>query len=43
MIKFSGSFKLNEIHINDSPFNEDPKSINFFREALISGTEGRKI
>ena len=33
-------FKLNEIHIGDSPFNEDPKNINFFREALISG-EGR--
>ena len=41
MIKFSGSFKLNEIHRVDSPFNEDPKNINlFFREALISG-EGR--
>ena len=38
MIKFSSSFKLNEIHRVDSPFNEDPKNINFFsREALISG------
>ena len=33
-------FKLNEIHIVDSPFNEDPKNIIFSREALISG-EGR--
>ena len=40
MIKFSSSFKLNEIHTVDSPFNEDPKNINFSREALISG-EGR--
>ena len=31
MIKFSGSFKLNEIHRVDSPFNEDPKNINFFQ------------
>ena len=38
MIKFSSSFKLNEIHKVDSPFNKDPKNINFFsREALISG------
>ena len=37
MIKFSGSFKLNEIHRVDSPFNEDPKNIIFSREALISG------
>ena len=29
MIKFSSSFKLNEIHTADSPFNEDPKNINF--------------
>ena len=40
MIKFSTSLKLNEIHTVDSPFNEDPKNINFFCEALISG-EGR--
>ena len=33
-------FQLNEIHTVDSPFNEDPKNIIFFREALISG-EGR--
>ena len=37
MIKFSSSFKLNDIHKVDSPFNEDPKNIIFFREALISG------
>ena len=40
MIKFSSSFKLNEIHRVDSPFNEDSKNIVFSREALISG-EGR--
>ena len=40
MIKFSSSFKLNEIHIDDSPFNEDLKNIIFSREALVSG-EGR--
>ena len=41
MIKFSSSFKLNEIHRVDSPFNEDPKNIIFVsREALNSG-EGR--
>ena len=31
MIKFSNSFKLNEIHVVDSPFNEDPKNIIFFQ------------
>ena len=41
MIKFSSSFKLNEIHRVDSPFNEDLKNIKFSREALISG-EGRQ-
>ena len=40
MIKFSSSFKLNEIHRVDSPSNEDPKNVIFSREALISG-EGR--
>ena len=30
MIKFSSSFKLNEIHILDSPFSEDPKNIFCF-------------
>ena len=37
MIRFSGSFKLNEIHTVDSPFNEDPKNVNFFR----GGTAGK--
>ena len=37
MIKFSSSFKLNKIHVVDSPFNEDPKNIIFSRKALISG------
>ena len=36
MIKFSISFKLNEICVVDSPFNEDQKNIIFSREALIS-------
>ena len=40
MIKFSATFKLNKLHIVDSPFNEDPNNIIFSREALISG-EGR--
>ena len=31
MIKFSSSFKLNEIHIVDRPFNEDPKNLIFFQ------------
>ena len=31
MIKFSSSFKLNEIHAVDSPFNENPKNIIFFQ------------
>ena len=31
MIIFSSSFKLNEIHKVDSPFNEDPKNIIFFQ------------
>ena len=37
MIKFSSSFKLNKIHRVDSPFNEDPKNVIFFREAITSG------
>ena len=40
MIKFSGSFKLNEIHRVDSPFNEDPKNIIFFQGGPNFG-EGR--
>ena len=43
MIEFSSSFKLNEIHIVDSPFNEDPKNIIFSEEALISGERRSKI
>ena len=39
-MEFSSSLKLNEIHKFDGPFNEDPKTIIFSREALISG-EGR--
>ena len=31
MIKFSSSFKLNEIHRIDSPFNEDSKNTIFFQ------------
>ena len=31
MIEFSSSLKLNEIHILDSPFDEDPKNIIFFQ------------
>ena len=31
MIKFSSSFKLNEIYTVDSPFNEDPNNIIFFQ------------
>ena len=40
MIKFSSSFKSNEIHIVDSPFNENPENIYIFsRDKLISGEE----
>ena len=43
MIEFSGSLKLNEIHIVDSPFNEDPKNIEFFQESpnLWGGMAGK--
>ena len=37
MIEFSSSFKLNEIHIVDNPFNEDPKNIIFFQGGLNFG------
>ena len=38
MIEFSSSFKLNEIHAVDNPFNEDPKNVILFpRDVLISG------
>ena len=40
MMKFSSSFKLNEIYRVDSSFNRDPKNMIFFMEALIS-EEGR--
>ena len=40
MIKFSSSFKLNESHRVDSPFNEDPKNIIFFQGGPNFG-EGR--
>ena len=33
-------FKLNEIHVVDGPFNEDPKNINFFQGGPNFG-EGR--
>ena len=43
MIKFSSSFKLNEIHRVDSPFNEDPKNVNFFQGGpnFGGGTAGK--
>ena len=43
MIIFSSSFKLNAIHIVDSPFNEDPKNIIFFQEGpnIGGGTAGK--
>ena len=31
MIKLSGSFKLNEIHIVGNPLNEDAKKYKFFQ------------
>ena len=37
MVKFSRISELNEVHIVDSPFNEDPKIYIFSRKALISG------
>ena len=40
MIKFSSSFKVNEIHTVNSSFNEDATDIIFSREALVS-EEGR--
>ena len=43
MIKFSSSFKLNEIHIVDSPFSEDLKNIFFFQGGpnFGEGTAGK--
>ena len=40
MIEFSCSLQLNEIHMVDSPFNEDPKNIHFFQGSHNFG-EGR--
>ena len=40
MVKMSNTFYENEIHMVDSPFNEDSKIYFLAREALISG-EGR--
>ena len=42
-IEFSSSFKLNEIHIVDSPFNEDPRNIIFFQGGpnFRGGTVGK--
>ena len=42
MIKFSSSFKLNEIHGFDSPFNEDSKN-KFFQGGpnFGGGTAGK--
>ena len=38
MVKISNASYENEIHLVDSPFNEDYKTIIFLaREALISG------
>ena len=31
MIRFTIFFKLNKINIVDSPFNENPKTYNFFQ------------
>ena len=43
MIKFSSFFKLNEIHIVDSPFNEDPRNVIFFQGGpnFGGGTAGK--
>ena len=43
MIKFSSSFKLNEIHIVDSPFIDDPKNIIFIQGGpnFGGGTAGK--
>ena len=41
--QFSSSLKLSEIHIVESPFNEDPKNINFFQGSpnFGGGTGGK--
>ena len=44
MVRISNASYENEIHMADSPFNEDSKKIFFWaREALISGRDGRNI
>ena len=44
MIKLSNSFKLNKIHIVDSPFNEDPKNIYLFHgDPNFKGGMARKF
>ena len=42
VIIFSSSFKFNEIHKVDSPFNEDPRNIIFFQGGpnFDAGTAG---
>ena len=39
MIKFSISFKLSEIHVAESPFNESPKKCNLFQGGRNFGKE----
>ena len=43
MIEFSSSLKLNEIHIVDNPFNEEPKNIIFAQGGpnFVGGTVGK--
>ena len=43
MIKFSSSFKLNQIHKVESPFNKDPKNILCFQGGpkFMGGTAGK--
>ena len=44
MIEFSSSLKLNEIHMVDSPFNEDPNDVIFFQEGPnFRGETARKF
>ena len=42
-MKFSTSFKLNEIHTVDNPYNDDHKNINFFQRGpnFGGGTAGK--
>ena len=44
IIKFSGSFKFNKIHVVDSPFNKDPKKIIFLQGGPnFGGGAARKL